>query len=67
MEAAQDDVKVKIGKMIFYIHLAVSIWFFTGSEGFSVLADPDPGLRKMFIKLKGFEMGQTIVYFVVSI
>lgn len=28
MEAAQDDVSIKIGKMIFYITLAVSIWFF---------------------------------------
>ncbi len=28
MEAAQDDVKVKIGKMIFYITLAVGLWFF---------------------------------------
>ena len=28
MEAAQDDVQVKIGKMIFYITLAVSLWFF---------------------------------------
>lgn len=27
MEAAQDDVQVKIGKMIFYITLAVSLWF----------------------------------------
>jgi hypothetical protein len=28
MEAAQDDVKIKVGKMIFYITCAVSIWFF---------------------------------------
>lgn len=28
MEAAQDDVKLKIGKMIFYITSAVSLWFF---------------------------------------
>jgi hypothetical protein len=28
MEAAQDDVSIKIGKMIFYITLAVSLWFF---------------------------------------
>ena len=28
MEAAQDDVSVKVGKMIFYITLAVSLWFF---------------------------------------
>ncbi|KXJ99432.1 MAG: hypothetical protein NBKEAIPA_02719 [Nitrospirae bacterium] len=28
MEAAQDDVKIKIGKMIFYITCAVSTWFF---------------------------------------
>jgi hypothetical protein len=28
MESAQDDVKIKVGKMIFYITCAVSIWFF---------------------------------------
>lgn len=28
MEAAQDDVKIKIGKMIFYITSAAGIWFF---------------------------------------
>ena len=27
-EAAQDDIKIKIGKMIFYITCAVSLWFF---------------------------------------
>ena len=28
MEAAHDDVSIKIGKMIFYVTCAVSIWFF---------------------------------------
>jgi hypothetical protein len=28
MEAAQNDRTIKIGKMIFYITCAVSIWFF---------------------------------------
>ena len=28
MEAAQDDVQIKIGKMIFYITRAVGLWFF---------------------------------------
>ncbi|MFO0733649.1 MAG: hypothetical protein U0231_17820 [Nitrospiraceae bacterium] len=25
---AQDDVKLKIGKMIFYLTCAISLWFF---------------------------------------
>ena len=28
MEAAQEDIKIRIGKMIFYLTCAVSIWFF---------------------------------------
>ena len=28
MERAQPDVQMKIGKMIFYVTTAVSLWFF---------------------------------------
>jgi membrane protein insertase Oxa1/YidC/SpoIIIJ len=33
MEAAQSDLQIKIGKMIFYITCAVSIWFFYWFNG----------------------------------
>ncbi len=28
MEAAQSDITLKIGKMIFYVTCAVAVWFF---------------------------------------
>ncbi len=28
MEAAQDDIKVKVARMLFYITCAVGLWFF---------------------------------------
>jgi len=33
MEAAQNDTAIKIGKMIFYITCAVSMWFFYWFSG----------------------------------
>jgi hypothetical protein len=31
--AAQSDMKIKIGKMIFYVTCAVSLWFFYWFNG----------------------------------
>jgi len=33
MEVAQDDIKIKIGKMIFYLTAALGLWFFYWLNG----------------------------------